>query len=400
MSSLVFSKNNLFFIFLVMGYIFGVILYDCIGFKYTDELLALFLAFFAALILWERKNWREAIPIMTIICIFLFYTIYSFIIHSNVSGAIIKDLLIQIKPFIGFYCAYLIAPQLTSAQKRFICILCLIIGGLIVIVGLTNHIYPVFGHPSRLATAATATAFLFLYCSTYTWSDVLVFVLLLSAGIFSTRSKFYGFWLIAVFLLIYSKSGGKLRFSWKDSGIVFCLFLLVVWLVRDKIILYYVDGMMNSREMWSRPAMMLTSGRILYDYFPFGSGLGSFGSYASGEYYSAIYEIYGIDQLWGISRSTGFFICDAFYPSLAQFGIAGVILYITFWVLILRKGYCCVSAHNRKQWMILLLSFLFFLIEGIADTTFTHNRGLFILIITAITLKEMKYSHETSHGHI
>ena len=26
------------------------------------------------------------------------------------------------------------------------------------------------------------------------------------------------------------------------------------------------------------------------------------------------------------------FICDAFYPTLAQFGIIGVILFITFWV--------------------------------------------------------------------
>ena len=157
-SSLVFSKNNLFFTFLVIGYIFGVIFYDFIEFKYTDELMALFLALFAAIMIWERKNWKETIPIVTVICIFLFYTIYSFIIHSNVFKAIIKDLLIQIKPFIGFYCVYLIAPQLTFAQKRFICILCLIIGGAITIVGLTDNIYPIFGHPSRLATPTIATA--------------------------------------------------------------------------------------------------------------------------------------------------------------------------------------------------------------------------------------------------
>lgn len=399
-SSLVFSKNNLFFTFLVIGYIFGVIFYDFIEFKYTDELMALFLALFAAIMIWERKNWKETLPIGTVICIFLFYTIYSFIIHSNVFKAIIKDLLIQIKPFIGFYCVYLIAPQLTFAQKRFICILCLIIGGAITIVGLTDNIYPIFGHPSRLATATTATAFLFLYCSTYTWSDILVFITLLSIGLFSTRSKFYGLWFIAIFLLIYNKSGGQLRFNWKSIGLFLCLSLLVVWFVRDKIVLYYIDGMMNSREIWSRPAMMLTSGHILYDYFPFGSGLASFGTYASGEYYSAIYEAYGIDKLWGISRNESFFICDAFYPSLAQFGVIGVILYITFWVSILYKGYHYISTDNQKQWIMLLLSFLFFLIEGVADTTFTHNRGLFILIITAITLNEMKYCHETTRGYI
>ena len=42
LSRLVFSKNNLFFAFLIFGYLFGVIFYDFIGFDYVDELMALF----------------------------------------------------------------------------------------------------------------------------------------------------------------------------------------------------------------------------------------------------------------------------------------------------------------------------------------------------------------------
>lgn len=76
--------------------------------------------------------------------------------------------------------------------------------------------------------------------------------------------------------------------------------------------------------------MMLTSMQILYDYFPFGSGLGSFGTFASAEYYSPVYSAYGIDHLWGLSKDMPAFICDAFYPELAQFGVAGVILYFAF----------------------------------------------------------------------
>lgn len=385
MSSLVFSKNNLFFTFLVIGYLFGVILYDFLAFKYTDELMALFLVLFATMMVWERRKWKDVISLGVVISIFLFYTIYSFLIHSNVAQGIIMDLVIQIKPFIGFYCTYLIAPKFTQAQNHFICILCLIMGALIIIVGLTDNIYPIFTHPSRLATAAIATAFLFLYCSAYTWSDISVFILILTIGFFSTRSKFYGFWIIAVFLLIYSKMGGQLRFNWKGIGIAIFLCLLVTWFSREKIILYYVDGMMNSQEMWSRPAMLLTSGQIMCDYFPFGCGLGSYGTYASGEYYSSIYGIYGLDKLWGLSRNNPAFVCDAFYPELAQFGFIGVILYIIFWGKIIRKSFCA-SSYAQKQWLIVLLTFLFFLIEGVADTTFTHNRGLFILMIMAMAL--------------
>ena len=49
LSRLVCSKNNLFFAFIMAGYIFGVILYDFFEFKYTDELMVLFLCTFAGI---------------------------------------------------------------------------------------------------------------------------------------------------------------------------------------------------------------------------------------------------------------------------------------------------------------------------------------------------------------
>lgn len=382
LSQLVCSKNNLFFAFLVAGYIFGVILYDFIEFKYTDELMALFLCLFAGIVVWERKAWKELIPVTIVVFIFFFYTIYSFIIQSNIPKAILTDLLIQIKPFLGFYCAYLIAPQLSSSQKYFISILCLIVGGLLIIVGLSGQIDFVFGHPSRFATAAIATAFLFLYCSTYKWSDVLIFLFLLTIGFFSTRAKFYGFWVVAISLIVFTKLGGQMRLNWKSiaAGILICL--LAIWFAKEKIIIYYVDGMMNSREMWSRPAMLFTSGQIFYDYFPFGCGLGSFGTFASAEYYSPIYEMYGLNHIWGLSKNMPIFICDAFYPELAQFGIIGAILYFFFWYTIIRKS----TSQNIQKSTCIWMIFIFFLIEGIADSTFTHNRGLFILIILALMI--------------
>ena len=364
------------------GYIFGVILYDFIEFKYTDELMALFLCLFAGIVVWERKAWKELIPVTIVVFIFLFYTIYSFIIQSNIPKAILTDLLIQIKPFLGFYCAYLIAPQLSSSQKYFISILCLIVGGLLIIVGLSAQIDSVFGHPSRFATAAIATAFLFLYCSTYKWSDVLIFLFLLTIGFFSTRAKFYGFWVVATSLIVFTKLGGQIRLNWKSiaAGILICL--LAIWFAKEKIIIYYVDGMMNSREMWSRPAMLFASGQIFYDYFPFGCGLGSFGTFASAEYYSPIYEMYGLNHIWGLSKNMPIFICDAFYPELAQFGIIGAILYFFFWYTIIRKS----TSQNIQKSTCIWMIFIFFLIEGIADSTFTHNRGLFILIILALMI--------------
>ena len=76
------------------------------------------------------------------------------------------------------------------------------------------------------------------------------------------------------------------------------------------------------------------------------------------------------------------FICDAFYPELAQFGVVGIFLYILFWYSVVRKHTSVSIQASAYIWMV----FLFFLIEGIADSTFTHNRGLFILIILALMM--------------
>lgn len=393
MQQIVFSKNNLFFYFLIFGLVFGVLLYDFIGFMYTDELMTLFLALFAGVMMWERKNTQDFHLLLGMGAVFLFYTIYSFAIHSNVPQAILMDLAIQIKPFLGFYCVYLLAPILTQKQKSILAIICLIVGGLVIIIGLTGLTYTVFTHPSRLATAITATALLFLYCSSYSWSDVVVFILLLSIGFFSTRSKFYGFWGVAVFLIVYSKAGGIIKFNFKSVLVFSFITILAVWLAWEKIVIYYVDGMVTSNEMWSRPAMMVTSVDILLDYFPFGSGLASFGTFASSEYYSPTYAEFGIDHIWGLSKEMPSFISDAFYPELAQFGVAGVALYFGFWMWMLKKA----TQQNLiipKKSLIIWLIFFFFLIEGTADATFTHNRGLFILIIAAMSLKEKSIENQ------
>ena len=385
MGQLVISKNNLFFYFLIFGYLFGVIFYDYLKFDFTDELMAFFLVLFAGITVYERKDIKQLKPLFYLGLVFLFYTIYSFAIHSNVPQAILKDFVIQIKPFLGFFCAWLIAPQFTKKQRLFACILCMLIGCFIVIVYMSGNMWTFFVHPSRLATSATVTALLFLYCCSFTWSEIVIFIILLSVGILSTRSKLYGFWCVSLLLIVYYKLGGFIKLDLKTVLGILVVFSLVIFLTWEKIAIYYISGYLNSKEMWSKPAMMVTAFLILYDYFPFGSGLGSFGTYASGEYYSSIYEKYGIDRLWGITRENPMFIADAYYPELAQFGIVGVIIYFGFWIWIVKRG-LIIQTVSKQSALIIILVFLFFLIEGTSDATLTHNRGLFIMILLGIVM--------------
>ena len=379
MRQLVVSKNNLFFFFLVFGYLFGVIFYDFLGFDFTDELMAFFLVLFTGVTVWERKCVKQLYPLLWLILIFTFYIIYSIIIKSNIPKAILMDAVIQIKPFLGFYCAYIVNPKLSLEQKKILVIITLLISIFIFIIGATHNTWLFFGHPSRLATAATATAFLFLYCSSFSKTDIFIFILILSVGFVSTRSKFYGFWGVAVFLALSCKMGLVFKFNFRNILFFSLMFVVAVILSWDKIATYYIVGVVNSGNMWSRPAMMITAFYLLFDYFPFGTGLASFGTYTSGIFYSSIYPLYNLAKLFGLTKDNPAFVCDAYYPELAQFGVVGVCLYYLFWYKILKKSYEFQS--NKRQFLLVLLIFIFFLIEGIADATFTHNRGLFILII-------------------
>lgn len=394
MRQIVLSKNNLFFYLLLFSYIFGVILYDFLEFDYTDEILALLLILFASTTIWERKNTKELHLLVWVIGIFSFYAIYSFLIRSNTPQAILMDFVIQIKPFLAFYCAWIIAPKFTKQQKKILSVVCLIMGGIILIAVVTENMWTFFGHPSRLATSATVTALLFFYCSSYSWSDIIAFIILISISLLSTRSKAYGFWGISVFLLIYCKVGGSLRLNIKAILALFVAVFISITLSWEKIVLYYIDGMMNSEQMWSRPAMMITAFQILFDYFPFGSGFASFATYASSVHYSKIYAEYGIDHLYGISENWPSFITDAYYPELAQFGIVGVCLYVSFWVVIMRQSSPLLQKGYYKEFIIAVLICAFFFIEGIADATFVHNRGVFILILLGLIIPHKSQSDQ------
>ena len=127
------------------------------------------------------------------------------------------------------------------------------------------------------------------------------------------------------------------------------------------------------------------------DYFPFGSGFASFATYSSGEFYSKIYVQYGIENVWGMSRDFYSFIADTYYPSLAQFGIIGIILYISFWIYILKKAISFNKGYKQTKLLtIVLLIVAYFAIEGTTDSTFTTHRCIYMLMTLGLVLAEMK----------
>lgn len=79
------------------------------------------------------------------------------------------------------------------------------------------------------------------------------------------------------------------------------------------------------RSSYARYQLLVKSVEIAIDHFPFGSGFASFASYFSGVFYSPLYSIYGISNVFGLGAGGTWFVSDSFWPMiLAQFGWIGL----------------------------------------------------------------------------
>lgn len=84
------------------------------------------------------------------------------------------------------------------------------------------------------------------------------------------------------------------------------------------------------------PRAMFVNGaiKLVKQYFPFGTGFGTFGSSAAGHYYSSLYYLLGFSNRWGMTPDNQLFINDNYLPMIfAEFGL---IMGIVFCVLIYR----------------------------------------------------------------
>lgn len=397
------SKNNLFCFFICIFLVFGVVLYDTLHFNYTDEILTLLLAFLAFLCVKKEmliKPNKELINIYILFGIFSFYLLYSFFIQSNTNSAIVQDFVVQLKPFLAFFATLFISPKLNNKHKSilkitsFFCFIFLIFTVLygLVIGNLEQGILEIIGHPSRFATSVTACAFVFLYSSNFSNKNLIIFTLLFSIGLFSLKTKFYGFYILCLFIFFFFKKF-NLKFRLNTILIIIPIIFLVVYFSFDKINYYFVVGGLSAEETFARPALYNAALSILNSYFPFGSGFASFATYFSGVYYSNLYSELGLDKIWGLSSDHNMFISDTYFPALAQFGVVGVVLFFYFFYNIatqankLKKE---IGLKFIKEYTFIVLFIFFFFIESIADSTFTHNRGVFMMILMAISLIDLK----------
>ena len=249
-----------------------------------------------------------------------------------------------------------------------------------------------FTHTSRFSFAFS---FIFLLLFLKNSKNIKWFLLfVLSFGLFSLRVKFFAFYLIALLIMFYGKE--LMRIPRKTLLTVLGFFLAIIALIfRDQLVMYF-----SIDSGWSRSVILMNSIKIGNDFFPFGTGFGTYSSYFSGKYYSWVYEHYGIDHVYGISKTYWGFITDQFWPMvLGQFGYLGLFAfmmiiyeYIMLFVINLKRS---LNLKQKKLMYVSILGMLLSLIDSSSDAIFTQNRGVVMFMLFGLLINSYKSYNET-----
>lgn len=381
-----FHRSNAFIKSVFLLSVFNVILDTWTPFSIGDELITGILIFYTFTLnkLLEKKEF------IVVISILFFYLIYSLWIRKNVIYATFFDMFVFLKPFVSFFVAFTTGLRLSMYECKLIRNVAMAVGvlGWLMIPSMGD----VFGNLSKFYTFCLMGGLLFLTCANeQNIKDKLIALMIFLPGLFSIKSKYIV--IFVFFIYIYFMLNEKISFRLKYIIIGIGIIAISLFFVWAKFKGYFID---YEEEEHARTAIYLVMPRVLIDYFPLGSGFGTYGTEAAARYYSPLYTDYGLCYVYGLRpedyRSGHGYFCDTFYPILAEFGFAGIILYCWFW---LRRYGESKSIKIFSRYKLFLFIFSIMTIQNIAEATFTSSKSLPLMFILGFCLHTYKKHTES-----
>jgi hypothetical protein len=369
--------NTFFTIFIAVYLLCGVMLYEVLSLTYTDEIMVLLLVLYTGF-RWAGSKKKLDKETKWFGAIALFYLFYSFCIGTTSTKAVLLDFQQQIKPYLAFYCTAYLAPSFTARQQKrlHLYIDLLSIGvGIILLAGLTKLFFG--GFTAILATVMLTLSLFHYYMGLDTGLAKKKSLLIMSLGVLSAKAKFFSEYIMAIYFFLFRKTKLKLT-SLKTILPLVLLGALIVYVIWEKLNFYYIEGMSDSEGI-ARPLLYHAGIQILADYLPFGSGFGTFCNDAARTVYSPLYYTYNLYTVYGLSPDNPNFATDCFYPTLSQFGVVGIYLFILFWCKRYRQ---IKESSDMKSYLTGYMAMVIILFDAVADSSYLSNRGLpfFILL--------------------
>lgn len=352
---------------------------DLPGFSSIDEAMTILLFLYTITKFGSRytnrKPWSE---FFVCISIMAFYVGYSLMFGANVAESVWIDLMQEIRPYTIVFCTWILNPQFTKKQKKWM------LATMVVTLGSW-----IFYHPESLQSENAELPVLgqLAICTGMAWylltepikRNKYIALALVLTGMIAPKFKFMGEVVCFIAFVFFLKK--RLNFR-SPKTMIYCtilvaIILTVTWTRFDG---YYVSGLSN--DELARPMTYKTSLKILYDYFPFGSGMGSFACNGAWKYYSPLYYKYKLNDIWGLDEGGGF-ICDAYYPTLAQFGIVGVFFFLWFWK---RRMSAINVIVDMRYYRVAMITICCLAIEQTADSSWLSGKGMGYCMLLALCL--------------
>lgn len=354
---------------------------DLPGFSYIDEAMTIILLIYT-FYQWgfnRSINRRPMKEFLVCLGIITFYTVYSLIYGVNVSGGVWLDLMQEVRPYTIIFCTWILNPRFIKREKNLMLLTMVVtlFAWIIYHPETTDRTveaeFPVLG---QLAICTGMAWYLFTKNTTANKWIALGLVL---TGMLAPKFKFMGEVVCFIALMFFVRK--QLNFRNPTTMVAILMLMVAVLLVTwQRFDAYYVTGWND--EGLARPMTYRTGLKILKDYFPLGPGMGTFACNGAWKFYSPLYPKYHLDEVWGLSEGGGF-ICDAYYPTLAQFGVVGVFFFLWFWVRRLKQ---MDSIHDLRYWRVAFMAFFCIAIEQTADSSWLSGKGMGYCMILGLCL--------------
>ena len=372
------STGRFYTLFWILYFPLCIAFYDSISFQYIDEILTVVLIGYTFINVKPKGNKGKFNEMWIYILVMALYVVYSLVMAVNVSSAVWQDLQQQVRPYAVFYCTWLLAPKFTNGQKKLILNMMGLTIAAYIILNLTgsmrfygqSFVTPVTG---QLALVMAMTYFCF---KPATKKNVFISVLILTIGLLSAKSKFFGEYVVFIAIAYFLHE--RIKFASMKTFLQLSVLVgAVIFFTWEKFNAYYVEGFEEERlQELARPATYAT-----------GIGLGTFACNAAAVHYSPLYEKYGLNEYWGLTEENPMFLADCFYPVLAQYGWVGVFLFCVFWYRRIRETKYIVDGRYYKMALMCILALA---LESTADTSYLSGKGMGFFMLLAICLNERR----------
>lgn len=372
-----------------------------LGFSYTDEIITLFLGLYLAASIIAKKyrpNKYEKSALFFML-LFYFFGALATLIHDFQNDIFygLASGIFSIKAFVCFFGVRAYLQNKKISNRNLYRILKIVETPLLPVAALLilDQFVPLFPYASRrfgvkcslfifehsTELAGFAVGSLLLSCfirealsfkPRYLRNYLPAFIIIFIAGRYKALA-FYALF-VCVNIVLPLMKNFKLRYF--VVGIP-----PAVLVAYDQITVYFTDLTMTARGMLYRNSFL-----IIKDFFPLGTGFGTYGTEFSRARYSPVYYMYSLQNIYGLTPRASGFVCDTMWPAvLGETGILGS-LAIAGFLYNMVKDIQHANIVNRKNRFILYSLLIYLLIESVAETIFMNPKGCLIFILLAFML--------------